>query len=137
MDVLDVIKDCIANPCFVKNGDVEVMTNNDSFEGGNVMSESVFSGITEFKKNDVKADTVDQRLLKLYMKVWSSLGRLLIKTITHRNCFISPELGYFYPLKERFIYSPTLELMEKYRYLLIEDYCNISPKNRTVDFYIS
>lgn len=133
MNVLDVIKECILNPCFTKNYDIEMTESNEQLEACSAMSDSVFTEFTEFKRENVKADSVDQKLLKLYMKVWTGLGRLLAKTITQGNCFISLELGYFYPLKDRFVYSPTLELMNKYGYLLIEDFCNISPKNRTVN----
>ena len=133
MNILDVIKDCISNPIFSKDHHIDELTVNGS-DICSVATDSVFSGISEFVGAS-QPSSIDQKLLKIYMRVWIGFVRMLTRTVTQGNCFVSLSLGYFYPMKGRFVYSPTLEVMEKYGNLLKEDFWNIGPKNRTVKLY--
>jgi len=144
MNVLDIIKDCINNPCFVKDYDLEECTvdqysKNDS---RSITNESCFSGYSVFKKNNasnttndqIKETKMDRNLLRMYMRVWAGLGKIILKEISQGNCFVSLDIGYFYPIgNNKCAYSPTLELIEKYGYTLIEDSYNIHPSQRNVN----
>lgn len=70
----------------------------------------------------------------MYMRVWSGLGKCILKTINEGNCFVNLNLGYFYSLKNntRVIYSPISELLEKYGCSCTEDDCNVMVVNGAV-----
>jgi len=130
MNILDVIRDCLVNPYFTKEYEIEKDTVS-STETNSITNKSAFSNYTTF----TKSTNIDQRLLRIYMRVWSGLGKLISKTVTEGNCFVSLDLGYFFPSKiqGKFIYSPSIELIEKSGYGLCEDAYNVKPSNRNVN----
>ena len=132
MNIFDVIKDCIANPSFTSDYALEERTcsNIDTliFTNG-----SIFSRHLALKKeiSDFKGSSIDERMMRLYIRVWTGLRKFLTKVVSKGNCFVNLDFGYFYPsTQELFAYSPTQELID--RYTLIEDNYNISPANRHV-----
>ncbi len=158
MNILDVIKDCIANPYFVRDYNLEELTvkSPSKVDTMSVGQESSFTGFSNYKSSTLsglpdlpKMPMMDQRLMRLYMRVWSGLGRLVLAEISRGNCFVSLDIGYFYPYKDesvaregqgkmtapnvtRVCYSPTLELLDKYQFSLFEDPFNVLPSNREV-----
>ena len=137
MNILAVIKDCIENPCFAKDYDLEEYTIDKTSDTQTVTNESIFSGLSSFKKGNIssKTSSIDQRMVRMYMRIWNGLGKSIVKTLTDGNCFISLSLGYFFSIKgslSQFAYSPTLEIIERYGLTLIEDPYNMHPTNRFV-----
>jgi len=140
MNILDVIKNCISSPYFAKDYDVEEYTIDGTSDAKSITNESAFSGLSAFKRVNAnsKSSSMEQGMLRLYMRVWSGIRNAIQKIVSNGNCFISMELGYFYPMKGapgRFVYSPTLETLEKYDYTLIDDRYNIKPSDRSVTLY--
>lgn len=133
MNVLDVIKDCILSPCFAGDYTLDERTSS-HVDATTVTNGSAFSGYSRFRRE--AKDSVDQRMARLYMRVWTGLGKFLAKTVGDGNCFASLDFGYFYPSRDvpgQFVYSPTLELIEKYGYTLVEDEHNALPNGGDVD----
>ena len=132
MNILNIIKDCINNPQFTKDYGIEEYTLEQSSESQTITNESSFSSYSIFKNNKIntKLPLMDQKMLKLYMRVWTGLGRAIAKVTLEGNCFANLQLGYFFPLndsKRKFAYSPTFELLESRGLTLIEDCSNIKP----------
>ena len=135
MNILDVIKDCISNPNITKDYSMDELTIANTFDTYSMTNESTFTGYSEFNRTDNKISLFDQKLLRINMRVWNGIKKIIMKTVSAGNCIINYELGYFFPLNNpptKFAYSPSLELMEKYGYTLKEDKFNIIPKNRIV-----
>lgn len=141
MNILDVIKNCIASPYFARDYDVEEFTMDDTSDAKSITNESAFSGLSALKKAnaDSKTSSAEQGMLRLYMRIWTGIRNAIYKIVSNGNCFISMELGYFYPMKgaRGFAYSPTLETLEKYNYSLAEDPYNIKPTNCSVTLHIT
>lgn len=117
MNILDVIKDCIANPSFTREYNLEEHTVATS-DSKSTTNESAFSNLTAFKRSHhPQMPTVDQRLFKLYMRVWSALGKLIKQTVAAGSCFVHLDLGYFYPSQHsnKFAFTPAAELLAKFR----------------------
>ena len=148
MNILDVIKDCILNPCFVKDYDLEEFTlaNYSCADTKSITKESSFTGyggkqgsmLGMTKNGENGAASIDQRLLRMYMRVWTGLAKILVREVSQGNCVVSLDLGYFFPSKSssgnllRVCYSPTLELIEKYKYTLYEDEYNYESSKKNV-----
>jgi len=138
MNILDIIKDCILGPYFAKNYELEELTIGKFSDSQSVTNQSSFSNYASFKQtNDLEGKTslIDQRMLRMYMRVWSGLSKCIQKTVNEGKCFVNLNLGYFYPLKNnirRIAYSPIPELLEKYGCSLIEDDYNAMIANETV-----
>ena len=135
MNILDVIKDCISNPSSTKDYTLEDWTMDQTLSNDqSVTNKSSFSGYTSFKQGiyNSSATSIDQKLLRLYMRIWAGLGRLIKRVIIEGNCFISFNLGYFYILDGCCVYSPTIEIIENNGLIFIEDKWNIGPINRIV-----
>eukprot|EP00826_Nyctotherus_ovalis_P064484 TRINITY_DN9460_c0_g2_i2.p1 TRINITY_DN9460_c0_g2~~TRINITY_DN9460_c0_g2_i2.p1 ORF type:complete len:135 (-),score=20.31 TRINITY_DN9460_c0_g2_i2:359-763(-) len=131
MNILDVIKDCLGNPYFTKNYDLQELTVS-STETRSITNASSFSNYTAFNSDP---SNIDQRLLRIYMRIWTALTKAIARTVCEGNCFVSLDLGYFFPsstMPGRFMYSPANELFDKYGYELEEDSYNVKPANRNV-----
>eukprot|EP00826_Nyctotherus_ovalis_P017277 TRINITY_DN15078_c0_g1_i2.p3 TRINITY_DN15078_c0_g1~~TRINITY_DN15078_c0_g1_i2.p3 ORF type:complete len:165 (+),score=50.22 TRINITY_DN15078_c0_g1_i2:75-569(+) len=132
MNILDVIKDCILSPHFLKNYDLEELTVSRYSDSQSVTNESSFSNYTTFKQAnnlETKGSAMDQRIVRMYMRVWSALCKCILKTIADGSCFVSLSLGYLRPSKDksgRVIYSPFAEILEKHGCELAEDECNVN-----------
>ena len=134
MNVLDVIKDCISNPYLTKNYDVEEVSLNSTIDAHSITNNSAFTGYSTLVKPETLSDTslIDQKLLRVNMRVWNGLRKLIVVMIMKGNCVVCKEFGYFFPKGSKVAYSPTMEVMEQY--LLLENTYNINPKNRNVTF---
>jgi len=116
MNILDVIKDCIENPCFTKEYGVEEHTINDT----EIKSESVSSNFTSFKKsNHLYSQTheADEKLCRLYMRIWLNLCKLIRKTVSDSKCLVIAYIGCFYPLEEhidKYMFTPITNLLTKF-----------------------
>ena len=127
-------------PLFVKDYDIEERTLDNSSVTQTYTNESGFSHISTFKKFNLNpsGSTIDQRMMRMYMRVWSGLQKLILKVVSEGNCFVSLNIGYFFPLKGiqgSYGYSPTVEILEKYGFVLLEDAHNINPNHRFVIQY--
>ena len=151
MNIIEVIKDCIANPCFVKDYDLEECTISgpSQAETKSITKDSCFTGFSGKRSNilsggpgveDSKMSPMDRKLMQLYMRVWAGIGKLIVKELGRGNCFVTLDIGYFFPTKgqvtspgaARYCFSPTLELLDKYQFQLLEDEYNVTPTNRSV-----
>lgn len=131
MKILEVIRDCVASPYFARDYDLQELTVG-STESGSMTKASSFSNYSAFSS---KPSNIDQRLLRVYMRVWTALTKAIARTVHEGNCFVSLDLGYFFPSNTtpgRIVYSPANELLDKYGYELEEDSYNIKPANRNV-----
>lgn len=151
MNILEVIKDCISNPCILKDYDiqeltVERQTHEDTLS---IAKESIFSGkntITAKNPQEInvgKAVTIDSKLQQLYMKIWAAFGKYILSETRKGNSVFSVYFGYFYPSQSdpdnknanmpiKLCYSPNGEILDKAGLNLREDDCNILPSKRDV-----
>jgi len=132
MNILDIIKDCIVNPCFAKEYSLEEITI-DTASTKTYTNESVFSGLSSFKK--IEQPSIDQRMIRIYMRVWSNLCKYIAKVITEDKCFINSNIGYFFPIRgilSKYGYSPPSKVIDSYGVTLYEDAYNIHPLKRFV-----
>jgi len=133
MDILNVIKDCI-----LKSQTFAGYETQSTNKCASVLDASCFSDYSTFKQTnalDSKSPSIDKKILQIYLRIWSTLGRMIVKSIDEGNCFFNKDIGYFFPLKDEAKmcgYSPTAEVLEKYNLKLIEDAYNISPTNFNV-----
>lgn len=127
MNVLDVIKDCIASPHLTKNYDIEELSLTNTLEARSVTNDSAFSGYSA-----LSTSLVDQKLLRVNMRVWNGLRRLIVAMTGKGNCVVTREFGYFFPKSGggKVAYSPSVEAAEQLQ--LVENNFNVSPKNRNV-----
>lgn len=138
MNILDVIKDCILSPHFLKNYDLEELTASKFSDSQSATNESSFSNYTTFKlANNLEGRTsaMDERLVRMYMRVWSALCKSIRKTTADGNCFVSLSLGYLCPSRDRsgkVVYSPFAEVLEKHGCALAEDEWNVNAGNGVV-----
>lgn len=135
MNILDVINNCIKNPRLLKDYDIEEsLSSKYTFTADPTITHiSDYSGYSNLRKESFKS--VDQSLLRLYMRAWTGLGRYIMKIIADGNCFYSLDLGCIFPVKvteRKCGYSPLLETLEKYGLSLAEDEYNIHPLKRNV-----
>jgi hypothetical protein len=137
MNVLDVIKNCISNPYFIKNYDVEEFCFNNTIDTHSITNDSAFTGYSTLVKTDTLSNTplIDQKLFRVNMRVWNGLRKLIVAMVTKGNCVVCREFGYFFPRGGKVAYSPTMEIMDQC--LLLENTYNINPRNRNVIFNIT
>lgn len=147
MNILEVIRDCITNPNLLKEYELQEYTCEvpSQFDIISVVKTSSFSGNTTINQNLIngknqKISQIDAKLQKLYMRIWSAFGSFISRETSKGNCAVSLQLGYFYPCNSdtavpattRICYSPTLELLEKYKLTIKEDEFNFPPLKREV-----
>ncbi len=145
---MDVIRECIERPYFVKDYELETCTldGQKTADVRSIAHESAFTGFSASNRGGAGTEghttTMDQRLRQLYMRVWTGFGRFLVRETRKGRCVLSLEVGYFYPDKDnaqdsstvarRCRYSPTIELLERHKYTLHEDQYNVPPGARDV-----
>ena len=137
MNILDVIKNCIINPYFLKDYDIDAISNSKESlsDDKTSINSSVFSGYSTLKNSSLLS--MDQHLLRVYMRIWNALGLSLKQVLLYKNCFVIPDLGYFFPSNQRFgmtIFSPFTEVCEKYNCTLIADDFNVFQNGLYVRF---
>ena len=137
MNILDVIKDCILRPFYLKDYDLEEQTVDTYSATQTFTNESAFSGFSSFSKikENPKLPSIDDRLLRMYMRIWNGLTKIIAKTVAKGSCFVTLNIGYFFPLRgldATFAYSPNSEFMERYGLTVYEDAYTIHPNKRFV-----
>lgn len=144
MNIVEIIKDCIANPRFVNDYDLEEGTISGPSKGETI-SISGFTGyngkqnsiISNQQNGGPKAKEIDTKLARLYMRIWGIMGKFLSEGVYQGNCMVLMPVGYFYPNENtgKCVFSPMMEILEKYQFRIDEDESNVRPELREV-FYI-
>ena len=140
MNILDVIKDCITNPIFTKDYELEEFTIDKSSDSKSITNQSAFSNYSVFKQRnylDNKFPSIDQGILRMYMRIWSSFIKYMANIVYEGNCFVCLDIGYIYKDRNnqgKYVYSPSPDLLEKFNCTLFTDSYNLPSVSKNV-FY--
>lgn len=122
MNILDVIKQCvlssnIPNAFSIRQSETSI------YSSVKTTSSSIFSNFSSLQR-EMGVMSIDEKLVRIYMRVWTSFGRRVAEIVGRGACCVCSEAGNFFPVGNVCGYSPGVEIMEKYGLSLVEDSYN-------------